>query len=568
MLIEKKQKPETLATRILTRARDYGLANSRGAVFDRVFMRDHTDNEIDFAKNVVGQGKRQLSYPNGLSPDGYSSFSPTLGVNVANLDPQKAYEATAENQVQLYWKKNRERILKYYRVAGRAEVSESLDQICDEGVAPNDLGDIASLYIDPDAEIGESVRAKMHKIFRRELMNRIMHFRKEGWNLMRTTLTEGRVFLEVVFNDESNEIIGLNLLPSQNMVIIVQDGLVIGYRQMLEGNYSSASNTGGKNYIDYSPNQILYADLNMFGPGGINDPRSPLEPAIKPFNQLNAIEDSITMYRIQWGSEKLVFKIDTGMMPKPKAEKHMKDQAKTLSRRVDYNTSTGDVTNYGRVIGLGEHFFISTSNQTQGSEITRLPGGDNIGNIEDLKYFKRNLVNAMKVPPGRVTALAGDGESYSNGKIGEVTQAEVAFARMVQRYQIPLDTIMTRLFVMILNTRNDINDDVKLEENFAITFNKNNAFQNYIDAEILNTNLDTFEKIMRYVKTEENVGGILSKRYALIKGLRLNDAEIVQNQFWMQDEAKQAEEEKMGGGMDTGMSGMGAADGGDMGSGF
>ena len=210
MLIEKKQKPETLATRILSRAREYGLANARGAVFDRIFMRDHTENELDFARNVVGQGKRQLSYPNGLSPDGYSSFSPTLGVNIANLDPQKAYEATAENQVQLYWKKNRERILKYYRVAGRAEVSESLDQICDEAVAPNDLGEIASLYIDHDAEIGESVRAKMHKTFRRELMNKILHFRKEGWSLMRTILVEGRVFLEVVFSDEKNEIIAVN----------------------------------------------------------------------------------------------------------------------------------------------------------------------------------------------------------------------------------------------------------------------------------------------------------------------------------------------------------------------
>ena len=99
----------------------------------------------------------------------------------------------------------------------------------------------------------------------------------------------------------------------------------------------------------------------MYGPGGINDIRGPLEPAIKPFNQLNAIEDSVVMYRIQWGSEKLVFKIDTGMMPKAKAEKHMKEQAKLLSRRPDYNSVTGEISNNGKVIGLGEHFFISTN---------------------------------------------------------------------------------------------------------------------------------------------------------------------------------------------------------------
>jgi hypothetical protein len=544
MLIEKKTEKDTLATRILTRARDYGLANPKGPVFDRMFNRDETDRQVEISRNIIGQGSAQLSYPNGLSPDGYSSFAPTLGVNPSNVDPNRAVEVTAENQVHLYWKKNRERVMKYYRIAGRSEVSEALNQICDEGIYKDDLGEICSLRVDQDAEIGESVRLRLHRTFRREVLKRILNFDKSGWKLMRRLLIEGRLFLEVVYSEAENKIVGVNVLPSQNMIIVVQDGLIVGYRQMLEGVYTSATQTGGKNYIDFSPNQILYADLDMFGPGNINDPRSPLEFAVKAFNQLNAIEDSITMYRIQWGSEKLIFKIDTGLMPKPKAEKHMKDQAKIFSRRVDYNTATGEITNAGRVIGLGEHFFISTSSQSQGSDIQRLDSGDNIGNIEDLKYFKRNLVNAMMVPPGRITALQGDGENFSNGKIGEVTQAEIAFARMVQRYQIPLDEILTRLFVMVLNTMPEISDDIKLEENFGIIFNKANAFQNFIDAEVMNTNLDTFDKIMKNVKTEENVGGVLSVEYALRKGLKLSDAEIVQIREQIRTERKLAEEDE------------------------
>ena len=220
-----------------------------------------------------------MSYPNGLSPDGYSAFSPSLGVNPETVDPNRAKEVTAENQVHLYWRKNRERVMKYYRIAGRAEVSEALDQICDEGIYKDDLGEICSLRIDEDAEIGDSVKAKLHKIFRRTVLKRIMNFDKEGWNLMRTLLIEGRIFLEVVYSEVRNEVVGVNLLPSQNMIIVVQDGFIVGYRQMLEGVYTSAMKTGGRNYIDFSPNQILYADLNQFGPGGINDPRSPLEPA-------------------------------------------------------------------------------------------------------------------------------------------------------------------------------------------------------------------------------------------------------------------------------------------------
>jgi len=543
MLIKNPPKQETLTTRILTRARDYGLTNPKGPTFDRLFNRNITDQEVAISQNIVGQGKKQISYPNGLSPDGFSSFAPALGVNPNNIDPNKAFQLTAENQVHLFWKKNRENYLKYYRVAGRAEISEALDNIADEAIYKDDLGEICSLRVDADADIGEAVQQKLHKIFRREVLKKIMNFEKEGWTLMRTLLVEGRMFFEVVYSEEKNEILGINILPAQNMVIIVQEGIILGYRQMLEGAYASAGSTGGKNYVDFSPNQIVYIDLGMFGPGGINDPRSPLQPAIKAFNQLNAIEDAITMYRIQWGSEKLVFKIDTGMMPKPKAEKHMKDQAKLLARRIDYNTGTGEVTNFGRVIGLGEHFFISTSSATTGSEITRLDPGQNINKIEDLKYFKRNVVNAMKVPPGRVTALAGDGENYANGKLGEVTQAEVSFARMVQRYQIPMDILLTRLFVMVLNTQSDIADDIKLEDNFGVKFNKANAFQNYMDAEIKNTNLGTFDNMMKHVKTAEQPGGILSKKYAMVQGLRLSDEEIIQNSVWLKEEDKMDEDE-------------------------
>lgn len=541
MLIKTPDKQETISTRILKRARDYGLANPKGTLFDRVFNRHETDEQVDIAENMVGQSKKQLSYPNGMAPDGFSSFSPTLGVNSNQADPQRVFEQTAENQVHLFWRKNRERLLKYYRVAGRAEVGEALDNLCDESVYRDDLGEICSLKIDADAGIGDVVQEKIHKIFRREVLKRVMNFDKEGWSLMRTLLIEGRLILEVVYNEEKNNIIGVNLLPSQNIVIIIQDGLILGYRQMLEGMMSTKG--GGKNFIDFSPNQIVYVDLGMYGPGGINDPRSPLEPAIKPFNQLNCIEDAITMYRIQWGSEKLVFKIDTGSMPKAKAEKHMKDQAKLLSRRVDYNTGTGEVTNSGRVIGLGEHFFISTSNQTSNSSIERLSSGDNVNRIEDLKYFKRNLVNAMKVPPGRVTALAGDGQNYANGKIGEVTQAEVAFARMVQRYQQPLNVLLTRLFIMILNTRTDISNDVKLEDNFTVVFNKSNEFQNYMDSEILNLNLGTFTEMMKHTRSEDNPSGVISKKFALTKGLRLNDSEISTNNNWLKDESSLEKEE-------------------------
>lgn len=527
MFIEKEPKqPETLAAKILSRARDYDLANPKGPVFDRLFNRHTTEREIDKSNNIVGQGVSQISFPNGMSPDGFSSFSPTIGYNSVNVDEHRVFNQTAENQVTQFWMKNRERVQKYYRIASRAEVGEAIDQICDEAVYEDGDGKICELSIDLDAQIGDVVKNRMYRIFRQEVLNKIMNFRYDGWNLMRTLLIEGRIFFEVVYSKEKNQIVGVNLLPSQNMIIVVQDGIIIGYRQMLEGSYSSVTGAGMKNYVDFSPNQILYGDLNLFGPGGINDPRSPLEVAVKPFNQINAIEDAVTMYRIQWGSEKLVFKIDTGTMPKPKAEAHIKEVAKQLSRRVDYNSATGEVSNYGRVIGLSEHIFLSVNSNNRNSSVERLQGGEKLGDIDDLKYFKRNLVNAMKVPPGRITALAGDGTNYANGKFGEVTQAEVAFARLVYRYQVPMKQILSRLFVMVLDTMNDITPDVKKEEYFTVNFNKGNSFQRNMDSEILQKDIGIFNSVTNSIKSPSNPDGVLSKDYVLRRILHLSDVEI------------------------------------------
>ena len=561
MLIKKKEERDNIATRLLSHVRDYGAANERGAIFDRVFNRGDVVRQIRASRNVIGQGVNQMMSPDGSTPDGFSMYMPALGISGAKIDPDKIQNAIAENQANLYWKKNQERARKYDTVASRSEVNESLIQICNEGVYKDDVDEICSLDIDHDAPIGDPVRKNLGKIFRQTVLRRIMKFHQNGWEYMKYLLTRGRIFFEVLYDPNTGHIEGVNMLPEEHMIIVVQDNLIIGYRQMLTGAVA-ASNTNGKNYIDFSPNQILYSSLGMTGPGGVNDPRSILEPAMKPYNQLNTIEDSVVMYRVLWGSEKLVLKVDVSGMTKATAEKFMKDQAKMFSRRLDYNTMTGEVTNFGTSPGLTEHFIIGVGNGRTGSSIERMQGGAELGNIDDLKFFKRNLVNSLMVPPGRITALAGDSQSYSQGKIGEVTQAEVSFARLVQRYQTPFENILIRLFVMVLNTDKTIDDSIKLQEFYTVRFRKSNGFQNFIDSEVWTTKLAVFDSMMKHVSSKENPNGALSKQAALRWGLRLNDEQYNLNKAWCAEEKK--EESGEGGGDDGGDDGGAPDMGGGM----
>jgi len=534
MLFKNNKKPETLASRLLNYERNYGMGNQVGPYFDRVFNRIDTERRVEASKHSVAQGINDMLFPNGATPDGYSTYTPMLGISSEALDPDKVQDAVAQKECDLYWRKNVERSLKYETVAGRSEVNESIIQICNEAAYKDDMGESCSLEIDPDAKIGDATQDILHTTFRRKVLRELLNFRINGWNYMRYLCIHGRIFFEIEFDEDKSQILGLKMLREENMIVIYHDDLIIGYRQMQTGPMSMRN--GGKNYKDFSPNQILYASLDLTGPGGINDPRSILEPAMKPYNQLNTIEDSVVMYRILWGQEKLVMKVDTGNMPKDKAEKYMKDQAKVFSRKLDYNSQTGEVTNFGKAIGLTEHYIVSLSQGRQGSSIERMQGGNNLQNIDDLKFFKRNLVNSLMVPPGRITALAGDNQNYTQGKIGEVTQSEVSFAALVQRYQTPLEAIMVRLFVMVLNTMKNVDNSIKSEINFSVRFKRSNGFQNFIESEIWNTRLATFDLMSKHCRSKENPAGMLPRQFALRKGLRVNDEEYNQIRQWLLEE--------------------------------
>lgn len=566
MLFKKNRTPETLASRLLNYERDYGIGNPKGQYFDRIFNRIDTERKVSASRNSVAQGMNDMLFPNGATPDGYSTYTPMLGISTEPVDPDKVQDAVAQKECDLYWRKNVERALKYETVAGRSEVNESIIQICNEAAYKNDMGESCSLEIDPDAKIGPATQDILHTTFRRKVLRELLNFRINGWNYMRYLCIHGRIFFEVEFDENKSQILGVKMLREENMIVVYHDDLIVGYRQMLSGPMNMR--TGGKNYKDFSPNQILYASLDMTGPGGINDPRSILEPAMKPYNQLNTIEDSVVMYRILWGQEKLVMKVDTGNMPKDKAEKYMKDQAKVFSRKLDYNSQTGEVTNFGKAIGLTEHYIVSLSQGRTGSSIERMQGGNNLQNIDDLKFFKRNLVNSLMVPPGRITALAGDSQNYSQGKIGEVTQSEVSFAALIQRYQTPLEAIMVRLFVMVLNTMKNVDDSIKSEINFSVRFKRSNGFQNFIESEIWNTRLATFDLMSKHCRSKENPAGMLPRKFALMKGLRVNDEEYNQIRTWLQEEKNDelyGDTAGGGGGEGGGDAGGGGGDAGGLG---
>lgn len=525
----------TVLSNIFRKEQDYG-DNEVAQQFDRLFNVKSTEQEIRRIENTVGQGAAAVAYPNGMSPHG--SFSNIIGHDPHFADPALIRKQIAERLLLDYWKKNREKAMKYERMLRRPEIADAMNIIVNEAIYPSDTGVIASLRVSEDLEVGDITKSHLQKIYRTDVTRKLFKMHKYGRHHMRDLLTYGRIFFEVNYDPVTNEIVGLQKLPQHNMLVIIYEGEIIGYRQMLEGSYAAdIRRNSGRNYIDYSPNQILYASLGINGPGLDNDPFGILEDAVKHYNQLNAIEDAVTMYRIAWGSEKLVFKVDVTNMPKKFAEAHIREQKHELSRRLDYNTATGEIASSGRIIGLSEHFFIPVT-ASGGSSIERLQAGDNISKVDDINYFKRLLINALKVPPGLVTALAGDGMNFSHGKMSEITQEQVKFYRMVMDYQQPLGEIMTRLFTMIIALDPSINDDIVDQDFFDTEFSRDNYFQFYLDAEVNTTRFAALQESKDYI------GTLFSRKFILKRIFKMTDEEEALNAEWLEEEKRRGEHEE------------------------
>ena len=186
--------------------------------------------------------------------------------------------------------------------------------------------------------------------------------------------------------------------------------------------------TGTTEGIKISPDSIAYC------PSGLIDQNrghvlSYLHKAIKPVNQLRMIEDSLVIYRISRTPERRIFYIDVGNLPKIKAEQYLKDVMNRYRNKLVYDASTGEIRDDRNHMSMLEDFWLPRREGGRGTEITTLPGGSNLGEIDDIEYFKKKLYRSLNVPISRLEAEAG----FSLGRSTEITRDELKFTKFVQR---------------------------------------------------------------------------------------------------------------------------------------
>ena len=253
-----------------------------------------------------------------------------------------------------------------------------------------------------------------------------------------------------------------------------------------------------------------------------------LHKAIKAVNQLRMIEDSLVIYRLSRAPERRIFYIDVGNLPKIKAEQYLRDVMMRYRNKLVYNADTGEIKDDKKYMSMLEDFWLPRREGGRGTEITTLPGGQNLGEITDIKYFQEKLYKSLNVPP---TRIGGDG-GFNLGRSSEILRDEVKFSKFVGRLRKRFSNLFNDILKTQLLLKNVITpeDWDIMSEHIQYDFLYDNHFAELKDSELM------AERLTMVASAEPYVGRYFSQDYLRRKILRQTDEEILEQDKLMKKE--------------------------------
>lgn len=430
------------------------------------------------------------------------------------------FEGVARNEVEL--------ITKYREMAMQPELESAIDDIVNEAIVNDDAGNSVEINMD-EIEQPESIKKKIRAEF--EEILKLLNFGNMGHEIFRRWYIDGRLFYHVII-DEKNPREGIKELryidprrirkvrqvektkdPVTGLEIIktVQEYYLYNERGVI----GVHSNVG----VKISADSII--NINS----GLMDSRramvlSYLHKAIKPLNQLRMVEDAMVIYRLSRAPERRVFYIDVGNMPTIKAEQYLRDIMVKYRNKLVYDSSTGEIRDDRKHMAMLEDFWLPRREGNRGTEISTLPGGQNLSDMDDVKYFEKKLYKALGVPISRLEAQEG----FTLGRSAEITRDELKFMKFVTRLRSKFSTLFDEIMRLQLVMKNVCSEeDWKiLKEDIWYDFLKDNNFDELKEAEL------NRERIGLLTLVEPFVGRYYSRTWVRKNILKQTDEEIAQ----------------------------------------
>ena len=435
-------------------------------------------------------------------------------------------DATAKSEAEL--------ITRYREASMYADCSTAIDEIVTEAIAAVEDEQVVQINLDA-LDLPDNIRKAIQEQFAHVV--RLLGFNIKGFDIFRRWYVDGRIYYQKIIDEKNPKrgIIELRQIDPRkirkvrelqkdkdsktgvDLIKSIEEFFIYNEKGInYQPNYSTAA-TGANQGLKISLDSISYV------PSGLNDSEknvvlSYLHKAIKPVNQLKMMEDALVIYRLSRAPERRIFYIDVGNLPKVKAEQYLKDIMARYRNKIVYDSATGEIRDDRKFMSMLEDFWLPRREGGRGTEITTLPGGENLGQIDDIHYFQNKLYQALNVPLSRMQPQTG----VSFGRATEITRDELKFAKFVGRLrkkfsQLFNDILKTQLILTGVITEQDW---LKFKELIQYKFAQDQYFEEIKDAENLRNRIDLLNQMQPFV------GTYFSKEYIMRSVLRMTEDEI------------------------------------------
>lgn len=405
------------------------------------------------------------------------------------------------------FKNENDLIRRYREIAQYPDCDSAIEDIVTESIIAEENKPSISINTD-ELPFSSSIKNKFQEEFK--YIYNLLDFDKKGHDIFRSWYVDGRLYYHIITaKDLKQGIAELRKVDPRKIKRIKE----VQKQQTIRGieivkNQQEYFLYSDKGFTESTTDGIpLSKDSVVYVPSGVMDETSGLmcgylHKAIKPVNQLKMVEDSLVIYRLSRAPERRIFYIDVGNLPKLKAEAYVHELMSKYRNKITYDASTGEVRDDRKHMSIMEDFWMprrTTAGGGKGTEITTLPGGQNLANIEDINYFQNKLYQSLNVPISRLRPA--DGLNF--GKASEITRDEVKFSKFIGRIR----NKFVKLFKEILRVQLIIKNVISVEEwekiNPLIHFNfsQDNYFSEFKENEILGQRLQMMGQIQPYIGT-------------------------------------------------------------------
>jgi hypothetical protein len=400
----------------------------------------------------------------------------------------------AKNEVDL--------IYKYRDIAAQPECDAAIEDIINESIVGDNDEAPVNLILD-QLEISDKIKESVKNEF--ETVLRLLNFNAYAHDIFRKWYVDGRLPYHIIIDDKSpkngikelryidptklrkvKEIeeekdpkTGANIIKKQQEYFLFQD---------------TKMNSAGQG-LRIHPDAICYATSGMLDPTRKRI-LSYLHKAIKPVNQLRMMEDSLVIYRISRAPERRIFYIDVGNLPKGKAEEYLKGIMSQYRNKLVYDAKTGDLKDDRKHMSMLEDFFLPRREGGRGTEISTLPGGENLGQIDDIVYFQRKLYKSLNVPANRLEQE----NQFSLGRSTEISRDEIKFKKFIDRLRKRFSDMFNQLLKtqLILKGIITIQDWNEWKTYIAYDFIEDNYFSELKESEMMRERFEMLGTVDEY----------------------------------------------------------------------